>query len=123
MKRAFDSYNQFRGGNSMSEEPKKGKHTWTEEFEVAGSELVDRVKEWIEDSSATRLIIRKPNGDVLMEVPIAAGVAVGGAVTLFVPIIAAVGAMAALLAQVKVEIVREKDEDDIDNKDEELRHG
>ena len=98
----------------MSEEPKKEKRTWTEEFEVAGSELVDRLKEWIEDRSATRLIIRKPNGDVLMEVPIAAGVAVGGAVTLFVPVIAAVGAMAALLAQVKVEIVREQDEDDID---------
>ena len=95
----------------MSEEPKK-KRTWTEEIEVAGSELVDRVKELIEDSSATRLIIRKPNGDVLMEVPIVAGGAVGGALVLFAPILAAIGAMAALLAQVKVEIVREKDEDE-----------
>jgi hypothetical protein len=95
----------------MNEENKE-KHTWTEEFEVAGSELVDRVKEWIEDSSAIRLIIRKPNGEVLMEVPIAAGVAVGGAVTLFAPILAALGAMAALLAQVKVEIVRQKSEDE-----------
>ena len=107
----------------MSEEPKKGKRTWTEEIEIAGSELVDRVKEWIEDSSATRLIIRKPNGEILMEVPIAAGVAVGGAVTLFAPVLVALGAMAALLAHVKVEIVREKDEDDEDDKDEELRHG
>ncbi len=98
----------------MSDERNKGKRTWTEEFEVAGSELVDRVKEWIEDSTATRLIIRKPNGDVMMEVPIAAGVAVGGAVTLFAPILAAVGAMAALLAQFKVEIVREKPVDDED---------
>jgi hypothetical protein len=95
----------------MNEEPKK-KRTWTEEIEVAGSELVDRVKELIEDSSATKLIIRKPNGDVLMEVPIVAGAAVGGAVTLFVPVLAAIGAMAALLAQFKVEIVREKDEDE-----------
>ena len=94
----------------MSEE-KKEKRTWTEEFEVAGNELVDRVKDWIEDSTAIRLIIRKPNGDILMEVPIAAGVAVGGAVTLFAPLLAAIGAMAALLAQFKVEIVREKEED------------
>ena len=49
----------------MNEEPKK-KRTWTEEIEVTGNELVDRVKEWIEDSSATKLIIRKPNGDVLI---------------------------------------------------------
>lgn len=99
----------------MSEEPKK-KRTWTEEIEVEGRELVDRVKEWIEDGSATRLIIRKPNGEVLMEVPIVAGVAVGGAVTLFVPVIAALGAMAALLGQFKVEIVREKEEDEDEDK-------
>ncbi len=105
----------------MSDEQKKNKRTWTEEFEIAGSELVDKVKEWIEDRSATRIIIRKPNGDVLMEVPIVAGAAVGGVVTLFAPIIAAVGAMAALLAQVKVEIVREKEDDD--DLDEEIRHG
>ena len=36
-----------------------------------------------------------------------AGAAVGGALTLFLPVIAAIGAMAALLAQFKVEIVRE----------------
>jgi len=95
----------------MNEEPKK-KRTWTEEIEVAGNELVDRVKELIEDSSATRLIIRKPNGDVLMEVPVVAGGAVGGVLVLFAPILAAIGAMAALLAQFKVEIVREKDEDE-----------
>ena len=91
----------------MSDEPKKEKRTWTEEIEVAGSELVEKVKELIQDSSATRLIIRKPSGDVLMEVPIVAGAAVGGALTLFLPVIAAIGAMAALLAQFKVEIVRE----------------
>ena len=99
----------------MNEEPKK-KRTWTEEIEVTGNELVDRVKEWIEDSSATKLIIRKPNGVVLMEVPIVAGAAVGGAVTLFAPVLAAIGAMAALLAQFKVEIIREKDEDEDQDK-------
>jgi len=95
----------------MSEEQKK-KRTWTEEFEVAGGQLVDRVKELIADSSATRLIIRKPSGEVLMEVPIVTGVAVGGVLTLFAPILAALGAMAALLAQFKVEVIREQEEDD-----------
>ena len=96
----------------MSDEEKKEKRTWTEEIEVAGNELVEKVKELIQDSSATRLIIRKPSGDVLMEVPIVAGAAVGGALTLFLPVLAALGAMAALLAQFKVEIVREENNDD-----------
>lgn len=104
----------------MSEE-QKGKRTWTEEIEIRGSELVERVKELIEDNSASRLIIRKPDGDVLMEVPIVAGAAVGGAAVLFAPVLAALGAMAALLAQVKIEIVREESDDA--DKDEELRHG
>ena len=93
----------------------EGKKRWIEEIEVTGNELVARVKDLIEDSSATRLIIRKPSGEVLMEVPIVAGAAVGGAAVLFAPILAAIGAMAALLAQFKIEIVREKDEDDDDD--------
>ncbi len=100
----------------MSDEQKKAKRTWTEEIEVAGNELVEKVKELIQDGSATRLIIRKPSGDVLMEVPIVAGAAVGGAITLFLPVIAAIGAMAALLAQFKVEIVREENDENDPNK-------
>lgn len=103
----------------MNDETKQ-KRTWTEEIEVAGNELVEKVKELIEDSSATKLIIRKPTGEVLMEVPIVAGAAVGGALTVFMPVIAAIGAMAALLAQVKVEVVREKDEKSDDAKDDDL---
>ena len=94
----------------MSDETKQ-KRAWTEEIEVTGNELVAKVKELIEDSSATKLIIHKPSGETLMEVPIVAGAAVGGALTLFLPVLAAIGAMAALLAQVKIEIVREKDDD------------
>lgn len=97
----------------MNEEQKE-KRTWTEEIEVRGSELVERVKELIEDSSASRLIIRKPDGDVLMEVPIVAGAAVGGAAVLFAPVLAALGAMAALLAQFKIEIIREEPEEDVE---------
>ncbi|PIE35441.1 hypothetical protein CSA56_04215 [candidate division KSB3 bacterium] len=43
-----------------------------------------------------RLIIRKPDGGVLPEVPFTVGVAVGGAVAFVVPVMAAIGAMAAL---------------------------
>lgn len=82
--------------------------TWTEEFEVAGSELVERIKELIHQGNVRRLIIRKPNDEVLIEIPLTAGVAVGSALTIFTPVLAAVGAMAALVANVKVQIVREE---------------
>jgi hypothetical protein len=53
-----------------------------------------------------RLIIRNPDNEKLLEVPLTTGVVVGGAFTLLAPILAALGTMAALLARVKVEIVR-----------------
>jgi hypothetical protein len=50
---------------------------------------------------------------VLLEVPLSAGVVVGGAVTIVAPVLAALGALAALLTHVKVEVVRtRRDESD-----------
>ena len=80
--------------------------TWTEEIEIAANELVDRAKELIAEGNVRRLIIRKPNGDLLLEVPLTPGAAVGGVFVIFNPVLAALGAMAALLARVQVEIVR-----------------
>ena len=52
-----------------------------------------------------------PDGQSLLEVPLTAGVAVGGVVTIMAPVLAALGALAALIAEFKVEVVREDDED------------
>ncbi|MFN8442835.1 MAG: DUF4342 domain-containing protein [Caldilineaceae bacterium] len=82
-------------------------HSWAEEIEIASEQLVARVKELIAEGNVRRLIIRKPDGDVLLEVPLTAGVAVGGVFTVVAPVLAALGAMAALIARVKVEIIRE----------------
>lgn len=92
----------------MSEPPKKEK-VWTEEFEIDAGQLVARVKELIKEGNVRRLIIRKPNDEILLEVPLTAGVAVGSAVTLLNPVLAALGAMAALLAKVKIQVVRVAD--------------
>jgi hypothetical protein len=88
-------------GKSAEEE-----RTWVEEIEIAGSELVKRVKELIVEGNVRRLIIKKPNDDLLLEIPLTAGVAVGSVVTIVAPVLAALGAMAALLAKVKVQVVR-----------------
>jgi len=86
--------------------PAEDEHSWTEQIEIAGSELVDRTKELIEEGNVRRLIIRDQEDEVLLEVPLTTGVAVGGVMTLIAPVLAALGAMAALLTHVKVEIVR-----------------
>jgi hypothetical protein len=85
----------------MSEE-----RTWVEEIEIAGNELVERVKELIGEGNVRRLIIRRSDGTSILEIPMTAGVVAGGVMTLFAPLLAALGALAALMARVRVEIVR-----------------
>ena len=94
--------------------------TWTEEVEISGSEVVDRVKELIAEGNVRRLIIRNSDGKQLLEIPLTAGVAVGGVVTIFALPLAIVGAAAALLANVKLQIVRTQGEDEEDGKDVEV---
>ncbi len=84
--------------------------TFTEEMKVAGRELVKRVKKLVAEGNVRRLIIRKADGTRLLEIPLTAGVAVGGVLTILQPVLAALGALAMLLAEFKVEVVRVKDE-------------
>jgi hypothetical protein len=70
----------------MSEQPKEvdhtteeDEHTFTEQIEIAASDLVDRTKELIGEGNVRRLIIRNQDDEVLLEVPLTAGVVVGGA--------------------------------------------
>ena len=96
----------------MVKEIKDGERTWTEEIVVTGSDLVERVKKLVEQGNVRRLIIKKPDGDVLLEVPLTAGAVVGGTLVLIMPVLAALGALAALLAEVRVVIVRSEESGD-----------
>ena len=88
-----------------SDNPKAGR-TWTEEIEVLGQELVAEVKRLVAEGNVRRLIVRTTEGHVLIELPLTTGVAVGGVVTLMAPVLAALGALAALLTHAKIEVVR-----------------
>jgi hypothetical protein len=99
----------------MPREPDRRDGTWSEEIMVRGSELVDRVKELVAEGNVRRLIIKKPGGEALIEIPLTAGVLAGGAMILIAPLLAILGTIAGLLAEVKVEVVRSgpaKDEDE-----------
>lgn len=85
------------------------KRTFVEEIEVSGGQLVERVKDLIEESSARRVIIRDKDGDELMSIPLTFGVVAGGLITLTTPLLAALGALAALVTRVKLEVIREEE--------------
>ena len=63
--------------------PAKEETSWTEEIEIAGSQLVERVKELIAEGNVRRLILRTQDDKLIMEIPLTAGAVFGGVVTLF----------------------------------------
>ncbi|MDP3836613.1 MAG: DUF4342 domain-containing protein [bacterium] len=73
-----------------------------EEFSVAGHELVEKIKKLIKEGNVRRIIIKNEKGKVMMEIPVT--FAVIGAV--FAPVLAAVGALAALLNKGSIVVVK-----------------
>lgn len=90
--------------------------TFSEEIEVAGNQLVDRVQEIIKQGNVRKVIIRSADDRVLLETSLTISAVAGSALALtgaLVPV-AVLGTIAAVVAKVKVEIVREiTDEDSI----------
>lgn len=80
-----------------------------EEIEVAGEKLVEKVKELANEGSVRRLRILEPDGDIAVDVPLAVGAIAGGAVVIAAPVLAVLGAIAAFAAKVRVEVVREEE--------------
>ena len=70
----------------------------TEEFKVNGEQLVAKIKEILHEGNIRRLIIKDKEGRTLIEVPLTIGVV--GAI--LVPVWAAIGAIAALVAEATI---------------------
>lgn len=83
------------------------KPTWTEQIHVRGDELVACVKRLAAEGQVKRIRVIEPDGDIMIEMPLTIGAIAGGAVILAAPLLAVVGALAAFVAEVKVEVVRE----------------
>lgn len=73
-----------------------------EEFSVSGEKLVATIREIVRQGNVRRIVIRNAKGITLMEIPLVLGIA--GAV--FVPVWAAIGALAALLVKFTLVIER-----------------
>ena len=70
----------------------------TSEFRVRGDHLVTRIKEILHEGNVRRIIIKNDEGRTLLEVPLTIGVV--GAV--LAPVWAALGALAALAADLRI---------------------
>lgn len=75
-----------------------------ESFKVAADQLVDAVKKVLHEGNARRIVI-KHDGRSIAEFPLTVGV-VGAVVA---PVLAAVGALAAVLTECTVEVERTSD--------------
>jgi phage-related minor tail protein len=78
-----------------------------EEFKVRSEEIIEKVKELIHEGNVRRLIIKDEEGKVYLEIPVTIGV-IG---VVLAPVLAAVGAVAAMVANLKIEVIRTDDEE------------
>ncbi len=67
----------------------------TEEFKLSGGEVLDKVKALLHEGNIRRLTLKNEEGRTLLEIPLTVGL-VGVAL---LPILAAVGAVAAVVAR------------------------
>ena len=80
-------------------------HDFVEEVQVLGRELVDKVKSLVHEGNVRRIIVQDEHGNTFIEIPVT--VAAVGAV--FAPVLAAVGAISALVSKFTIVIVRTED--------------
>jgi len=74
----------------------------TSEFKVKGEELMQKIRELIEEGNVHRIIIKDDSGKVYLEIPVTLGV-IGAVIA---PVLAAVGALAAWAANFTIEVIR-----------------
>jgi len=76
-----------------------------QEMRVKGDQLVGKVRDIMEEGNARRVIIKK-DGRTLIEFPLSVGVGGAAAALVLAPTLAALGALAALVTDVTVQIER-----------------
>lgn len=84
----------------MADEENKNKS----EIKVTGEELLKKIKEIINEGNVRKIIIKDDKGNTYLEIPLIIGVAA----TILLPIYAAIGAIAALVSNFTIEVIRKE---------------
>jgi len=85
--------------------PQRGDHV--EEFRVSGEAVLSKVKELVREGNVRRITIKNEEGRTLIEIPLTIGV-IG---TVLLPVWAAIGAIAALAANLTLAVERRNPSD------------
>jgi hypothetical protein len=80
----------------------KQERTFSEEFRVSGEAVLSKVKELVREGNVRRITIKNEEGRTLIEIPLTIGV-IG---TVLLPVWAAIGAVAALVANLTIGVER-----------------
>lgn len=89
------------GDQTKSDQTRSDKTQW-ESFKVEGGQILDQFKKLLHEGNVRRIVINR-EGKTIVEFPLTVGV-VGAAL---LPPLAAVGAIAALIADCTIEVERE----------------
>ena len=81
--------------------------TRTEVFKVTADESIAKIKEIVHEGNVRRIIIQTEEGKNLIEFPLTVGVAAAAGVLLLAPLLAAVGALAAIVTDLTIVVERE----------------
>ncbi len=82
--------------------PEAEQATRSQEFSVTGDQVVDFIKKALHEGNIRRIVLKDESGKTLLEIPVTIGVV--GVVLL--PVWAAIGAAAALVAKMTIVIER-----------------
>lgn len=93
----------------MTESAKNKGREFVEQIEVAGDQLVGTVKKLVADGKTRKIVVRGEDGHEMLSIPMNFGVAGAGVLALASPVLAAIGAIAALAAKVQLDVVRDDD--------------
>ncbi len=74
----------------------------TEEFKLDGGQVLDKVKALIREGNIRRIVLKNDEGHTLMEVPLTVGL-IGAAL---LPVLAAIGALAAVATRMTLVVER-----------------
>jgi Flp pilus assembly pilin Flp len=78
---------------------------FVEEVQVLGRDLVEKVKSLIHEGNVRRIIVRDEHGNTFVEIP----VTVAAVSVVLAPVLAALGAISALVAKFTIVVVRSEE--------------
>ena len=87
-----------------TEKANAGENVITEEFRIQGDELVKKVRALIHAGNIRRIIVKNETGHTLIEIPLTVGVVGGVLSAALFPILAAVGAIGAVVTHLTLVI-------------------